>query len=99
MTDSIHIVELIDGYGFTIEEVAFAKRMDAIEVERIYSSISTFLNVNDRINNELVVLPSVINEMSDNFLGLCEGAEQKELKFSTTVSKTIFFANLLFLSK
>jgi hypothetical protein len=32
MTDSIHIVELIDGYGFTVEEVAFAKRMDAIEV-------------------------------------------------------------------
>lgn len=66
MTDSIHIVELIDGYGFTIEEVAYAKRMDAIEVERIYSSITTFLNVNDRINNELVVLPSVINEISDN---------------------------------
>ena len=66
MTDSIHIVELIDGYGFTIEEVAFAKRMDAIEVGRIYSSITTFLNVNDRINNELVVLSSKINEMSDN---------------------------------
>ena len=66
MTDSIHIVELIDGYGFTIEEVAFAKRMDHLEVERIYSSITTFLNVNDRINNELVVLPSGINKMSDN---------------------------------
>jgi len=66
MTDSIHIVELIDGYGFTIEEVAFAKRMDLLEVERIYSSITTFLNVNDRINNQLVVLTSVINEMSDN---------------------------------
>ena len=66
MTDSIHIVELIDGFGFTIEEVAFAKRMDVLEVERIYSSITTFLNVNDRINNELVVLPSVINKMSDN---------------------------------
>lgn len=66
MTDSIHIVELIDGYGFTIEEVAFAKRMDAIEVERIYSSITSFLNVNDRINNVMVVMPSVINEISDN---------------------------------
>jgi hypothetical protein len=66
MTDSIHIVELIDGYGFTIEEVAFAKRMDIIDVERIYNSITTFLNVNDRMNNKLVVLPSVINEMSDN---------------------------------
>lgn len=66
MTDSIHIVELIDGYGFTIEEVAFAKRMDVLEVKRIYNSITTFLNVNDRINNVLVVLPSRINEMSDN---------------------------------
>lgn len=66
MTDSIHIVELIDGYGFTFEEVAFAKRMDVLEVERIYSSITSFLNVNDRINNVLVVMPSVINEMSDN---------------------------------
>lgn len=66
MTDSIHIVELIDGYGFTIEEVAFAKRMDGIEVERIYSSITMFLNVNDRKNNELVVLSSAINEISYN---------------------------------
>lgn len=66
MTDSIHIVELIDGYGFTFEEVAYAKRMDTLEIEKVYKSITTFLNVNDRINNVLVVLPSVINKSSDN---------------------------------
>ena len=61
MTDSIHIVELIDGFGFTFEEVASAKRMNVLEVEKIHCTITTFLNVNDRINNIMVTKQSIIN--------------------------------------
>lgn len=60
MTDSVHIVELIDGYGFTLEEVAYSSGLSFWEVEKFYNEVMTFLNKNDRINNTVVVKASLV---------------------------------------
>lgn len=55
MTENTNIIELIHGYGFTFEEVAYSSELTVWEVEKFYNETMTFRNVNDRMNNVLVV--------------------------------------------